>query len=176
MRLIEFDLESRTMMGERLHRSRSLQSEPLSVGHRDQVIGAMNLFLARPGELSAQDLALGQAGADIATFGLLQERDLHEQQLLAERHGLPTDTASTAIGAYARHTGQGLMTIATRVIDGSLATVNLALVGLRSASGGPSELPSQQSTRTGRSEPRAAATTGSSTVATFIATSQRRHV
>lgn len=40
---------------------------------RDDIVGAMNLFLTRPGTLESSDLALGQGLADIATIGLLQE-------------------------------------------------------------------------------------------------------
>jgi len=50
----------------------SVHALPLRL--RNEVIGAMNLFLARPGELPAADAALGQGLADIAAIGLLQER------------------------------------------------------------------------------------------------------
>lgn len=52
---------------------------------RDQVIGAMNLFLVRPGQLTQDDLDLARALADIATIGLLQQRAAQEQELLAEQ-------------------------------------------------------------------------------------------
>lgn len=110
---------------------------------RDQAIGAMNLLLVRPGALSEQDLTHGRAVADIATMGLLQERAPSRSKsfspnscralnsrvvieqargMLAERDGLPTGTAFTAIRAHACHTGQALLTSATQVIDGSLDT------------------------------------------------------
>lgn len=62
---------------------RSVHAIPLRL--RDEVIGAMNLFLARDGHLPGQDLSLGQAIADLATIGLLQERAAQQQQLLAEQ-------------------------------------------------------------------------------------------
>lgn len=52
---------------------------------RDEVIGAMNLFLVRPGGFSQQDLDLGRGLVDIATIGLLQQRAVQEQKLLAEQ-------------------------------------------------------------------------------------------
>ncbi len=113
---------------------------------RQEVIGALNVFLARPGGLSEQDLALGQAIADIATIGLLQERSIQEQQLLAEqlqgalnsrvvieqakgmlaeRHALPTESAFAAIRAHARHVERTQLDIATQIIDGTLDTEGL---------------------------------------------------
>lgn len=52
---------------------------------RDQVIGAMNLFLSRPGDLTQEDVDLGRALADLATIGLLQHRAIQERELLAEQ-------------------------------------------------------------------------------------------
>lgn len=52
---------------------------------RTEIIGAMNIFLARPGALSDEDVALGQGLADIATIGLLQERAVKEQHVVAEQ-------------------------------------------------------------------------------------------
>ncbi|MDN5780222.1 MAG: GAF and ANTAR domain-containing protein [Humibacillus sp.] len=90
----------------------SVHAIPLRL--RDDVIGSMNIFLARPGTLTEPDVALGQVIADIATISLLQDRALQEKQLLAEqfqgalnsrvvieqakgmlaeRHGVATDVA-----------------------------------------------------------------------------------
>lgn len=106
---------------------------------RDEVVGAMNLFLTRPGPLAPGDLALGQGLADIATIGLLQERAVHERQILAEqlqgalnsrvvieqakgilaeRNGLDMDAAFAALRSEARHTGRPLLVVATQVIEG----------------------------------------------------------
>jgi transcriptional regulator with GAF, ATPase, and Fis domain len=52
---------------------------------RSQVIGAMNLFCIDAMTLDDSDLALAQALADVATIGLLQERAVHESDLLAEQ-------------------------------------------------------------------------------------------
>jgi hypothetical protein len=43
---------------------------------RDEVIGALNLFRAEPGSLDPAELRIGQALADVATIGLLQERNV----------------------------------------------------------------------------------------------------
>ena len=52
---------------------------------RSQVIGAMNLFCVDATTLDDSDLALAQALADVATIGLLQERAVHESDLIAEQ-------------------------------------------------------------------------------------------
>jgi AmiR/NasT family two-component response regulator len=49
------------------------------------VIGAMNLFMATPRRLDDTGLRLAQALADVATIGLLQERNLRHQEVLAEQ-------------------------------------------------------------------------------------------
>ncbi len=118
----------------------SVHAVPLRL--REQTIGVMNLFLARPGVLSADDIALSQGLADIATIGLLQERAIRQQQLLseqlqgalnsrivieqakgmlAERHGIDMATAFGALRERARRTGVRLGGVADSVIDGSLS-------------------------------------------------------
>ncbi|MCW2856529.1 MAG: hypothetical protein JWR52_2144 [Marmoricola sp.] len=62
---------------------RSAHAVPLRL--RNQVIGAMNLFCTDRMTLDDDDLALAQALADVATIGLLQERAVHESDLLAEQ-------------------------------------------------------------------------------------------
>lgn len=122
----------------------SVHAVPLRL--RDETIGAMNIFLARPGLLTPADVALGQGLADIATIGLLQERAVHEQQILAEqlqgalnsrvvieqakgmfaeRHDVEVAAAFTAMRGHARRTGQPLLAVANQVIDGTLDRVAL---------------------------------------------------
>lgn len=116
----------------------SIHAVPLRL--RDQVIGAMNLYLTRAEALSAPDIALAQGLADMATIGLLQERavkrTLLAEQLqgalnsrivieqakgaLAERLRVPPDHAFEVMRRFSRGTGQTLLTVATRVLDGSL--------------------------------------------------------
>lgn len=52
---------------------------------RDDVVGAMNLFCVPGTVLTDDDVAVGQALADIATIGLLQERSVRQSHLLAEQ-------------------------------------------------------------------------------------------
>jgi hypothetical protein len=50
----------------------SAQALPMCL--RDETIGALNLFRLKPGRLTKADLSIGQAMADVATVGLIQER------------------------------------------------------------------------------------------------------
>ena len=52
---------------------------------RDQVIGALNLFDTNPGALDEGRLRIGQALADVATIGLLQERAIRHRDVLTEQ-------------------------------------------------------------------------------------------
>ena len=61
----------------------AVQALPLRL--RDEVIGAMNLFRRAPGRLDETGLRVGQALADVATIGLLQERNFRHQEVLAEQ-------------------------------------------------------------------------------------------
>ena len=122
----------------------SVHAVPLRL--RDEVIGAMNLFLADRGTLSDDELALAQALADIATIGLLQERALREQQILAEqlqgalnsrtvieqakgilaeRHQLTLETAFAVMRTHARRNGRPLLAVASDVIDGTVDQFSL---------------------------------------------------
>lgn len=119
---------------------RSTHAIPLRL--RDQVIGAMNLFCVEATALSADDLALGQALADVATIGLLQERAVRESGLIAEqlqtalnsrvlieqakgvllaRAGLDVDEAFRLMRDHSRRNHQLLRDVAIAVIDGSLS-------------------------------------------------------
>ncbi|WP_432949744.1 GAF and ANTAR domain-containing protein [Kribbella sp. CA-253562] len=110
---------------------------------RGQVIGVMNLYRSDAAPLDPDDAALGQALADMATIGLLHEREMRgyvelagqlqhaldsrvqiEQAkgMLAGRAGLSTTDAFAAMRAYARRTGQGLTVVAHGVLEGSLQT------------------------------------------------------
>jgi transcriptional regulator with GAF, ATPase, and Fis domain len=52
---------------------------------RSEVIGALNLFEVRPGALDEGKLRIGQALADVATIGLLQQRAIHRRDMLTEQ-------------------------------------------------------------------------------------------
>ncbi|WP_020387273.1 GAF and ANTAR domain-containing protein [Kribbella catacumbae] len=110
---------------------------------RGQVIGAMNLFRSSRSPLTDEDAGLAQALADMATIGLLHERELRGQQelaeqlqhaldsrivieqakgMLAERAGLSLPEAFTAMRSYARGGGFGLTSVAHGVLEGTLQT------------------------------------------------------
>src|SRR5680860_177808 len=113
---------------------------------RDRVIGAMNLFCIENSILTDDDIALGQGLADIATIGLLQERVVRQQELLAEqlqtalntrilieqakgvlseRAGMDVDEAFATMRTYSRQMRLRLSSVAGGVIDGSLTADDL---------------------------------------------------
>ncbi len=61
----------------------AVQALPMRL--RDEVIGAMNVFMCTPGRLDGTGLLVAQALADIATIGLLHERSFRHQEVLAEQ-------------------------------------------------------------------------------------------
>jgi len=120
---------------------RSAHAIPLRL--RSQVIGAMNLFCLDRSTLTDDDLAIGQALADIATIGLLQARAVRQQEQLAEqlqtalnsriiveqakgslaeRARVDVDEAFQLIRTYSRRTRQPLSHVAGAVIRGSITT------------------------------------------------------
>jgi GAF domain-containing protein len=136
---------------------RSVHALPLRL--RQDSIGALNLFHRRPGPLPANDLALGQALADVATIGILQERAIRRGEVineqlqtalnnrviieqakgvLAERAGLPMDVAFERLRRYARHNSRRLSEVARRVVERDLdpADVLDAGAGRPSSAGG----------------------------------------
>jgi GAF domain-containing protein len=61
----------------------AVQALPMRL--RDEVIGALNLFDTKPGPLDGATLRIGQALADVATIGLLQQRAIHRRDVLTEQ-------------------------------------------------------------------------------------------
>lgn len=53
--------------------------------HRRRVIGALNLFSTDTGRFEDTDVRIIQSLADIATIGLLQERDIRSAEILTEQ-------------------------------------------------------------------------------------------
>jgi hypothetical protein len=107
---------------------------------RYKIIGALNLFDAKPGPLDAGTLRVGQALADVATIGLLQQRairsrDLLTEQLrdalnsrvlieqakgvLAERLRLDLDEAFVLLRRGARSGNRRLSELAQAIVDGT---------------------------------------------------------
>src|SRR5580693_3068486 len=61
----------------------AVQALPMRL--REQVIGALNLFRAAPGVFDLADVRVGQALADVATIGLLHERNMRRSDTLNEQ-------------------------------------------------------------------------------------------
>ena len=116
--------------------------EALPMRLRDQVIGALNLFRAEPGPIDPADLRIGQALADVATLGLLHERNVRRREAvaeqlqaalnswvvieqakgkLAERLSVDMDRAFNMLRDYARSTNQHLTDVARTLVDGASA-------------------------------------------------------
>jgi transcriptional regulator with GAF, ATPase, and Fis domain len=95
---------------------RSVPALPLRL--RGHAIGAMNLFGHQPGPIRESDLALGQALADVATIGILQERAIRRGEVVTEQ--LQTALTSRVIieqakGVLAEHAGVSMNEAFTRL-------------------------------------------------------------
>ncbi len=118
---------------------RSVHALPLRL--RGKSIGALNLFHRLPGALPDDDLALGQALADVATIAILQERAVHRGEVLneqlqnalnsrviieqakgvlAQSLDLDMNAAFERLRRYARNRGQRLGEVARKLVDGEL--------------------------------------------------------
>ena len=116
--------------------------EALPMRLRDQVIGALNLFGAGPTRFDPADLRIGQALADVATIGLLHERNVRRRETvaeqlqgalnsrvvieqakgkLAERLSIDMDRAFKMLRDYARNSNQHLTDVARDFVDGATA-------------------------------------------------------
>ncbi|MET4705855.1 GAF and ANTAR domain-containing protein [Frigoribacterium sp. UYMn621] len=125
---------------------RSVHATPLRL--RGQIIGTMNLFSTRTGELAPADIAVAQALADVATIGILQERTIKSSSIvsaqlqhaldsrilieqakgvLAATSGMTMNDAFAAIRAYARNHNFTLAKVAdgiiARTLDVTIATI-----------------------------------------------------
>jgi GAF domain-containing protein len=115
---------------------RSVHALPLRL--RGRAIGALNLFRSVSGSVPEPDLALGQALADVATIGILQERAIRRGEVLNEQlqsalnnrviieqakgalaqyGGLPSAVAFERLRHYARGRNVKLTDVARRVVD-----------------------------------------------------------
>ena len=117
----------------------SAQALPMRL--RAETIGALDLFRLEPGRPSEADLRIGQAMADVATVGLIQERAIAASEqlagqlqtaltsriqleqakgVLAQRTGLPIDQAFQLMRDYARSRRRRLSDVAAHIINGSI--------------------------------------------------------
>ncbi len=108
---------------------------------RDERIGVLNVFGARPGTLTDDQAMVSRAMADIATIGILQQRAIHEAQVtveqlqvaltsritleqakgvLAEREGLAMDESFERLRTYARRNNRRMSDVAQALIEGTL--------------------------------------------------------
>jgi transcriptional regulator with GAF, ATPase, and Fis domain len=106
---------------------------------RSEVIGALNFFDISPGALDPATLRIGQALADVATIGLLQERAIRRRDVLtsqlqtalnsrivieqakgvlAERLHVPMHEAFRLLRSTSRNTNRRLSELAQAVVDG----------------------------------------------------------
>jgi transcriptional regulator with GAF, ATPase, and Fis domain len=113
---------------------------------RSDVIGALNLFRARPGELGDLTLRTASALADVATIGILQERSIRHHEvlteqlqaalnsrvtieqakgLIAERLDVDVNAAFAVLRGYARSHNLKLGAVAGAVIAGRTTTPDL---------------------------------------------------
>ena len=116
----------------------AVQALPMRL--REQVIGALNLFRAAPGDFDPVNVRVGQALADVATIGLLHERNMRRRETLneqlqaalnsrvvieqakgkiAERLGLDMDQAFNVLRDNARARNLRLSELARAFIDGT---------------------------------------------------------
>jgi GAF domain-containing protein len=126
---------------------RSVHALPLRL--RGESIGALNLFHRRPGPLPDPDLALGQALADVATIGILQERAIRRGEVvteqlqtalnsrvvveqakgvLAQHHGVDMDVAFDRLRMYSRNRNLRLAEVARQLAAGDLNPAAIAPV------------------------------------------------
>ena len=115
---------------------RAVHALPLRL--HSETIGALNLF--GNVSLSPQDLRIGQALADVATIGILQERAIHHREILAEqlqvalnsrviieqasgilaeRGKLDIAQAFTMLRSHSRSSGRRLSDLARDVVNGA---------------------------------------------------------
>ena len=107
---------------------------------RTEIVGALNLFNVDEGDLDPEILRIGQALADVATIGLLQQRAIHRRDalteqlqaalnsrilieqakgVLAERLHLEMPEAFTLLRSTARRQNRRLSELAEAVVSGA---------------------------------------------------------
>ena len=121
------------------HVFRAVHAVPLRL--RGEAIGALNLWRHHPGPMPIDDLALGQALADVATIAILQERAIRRGEvvneqlqaaltsrviieqakgLLAQHTQRPMDQAFDLLRRYARAHNTRLAEVARGLVERTL--------------------------------------------------------
>lgn len=95
---------------------RAVHAVPLRL--RGEALGALNLFHHQPAVMLADDLAIGQALADVATIALLQERAIRRAEVLNEQ--LQAALTSRVIveqakGVLSQHSGLSMDQVFERI-------------------------------------------------------------
>ena len=111
---------------------------------RDDRIGALNLYRREPGRLREEDIRLGQAFADVAAIGILQQRKVaaaneraaqlqraldsrviieQAKGAVAQYHNISAEQAFTALRRHARNNGKRLRDVSHRVMNGGVAEI-----------------------------------------------------
>jgi GAF domain-containing protein len=118
-----------------------LAADAIPMRLRGQIIGALNLFRTETGSLNADDVAIAQALADLATIAILQNRTTVEQRdvnaqltaalssrvaieqakgMIAQRQLIPVDEAFNRLRHYARNHNLRLADAARDTVDGAI--------------------------------------------------------
>lgn len=121
--------------------------QALPMRRRDQILGALSLFHSSPGPFPADQVHLAQAFADVATIGLLQERAVHDLEvvsaqlqsaldsrvaieraagIVAGRYGLDIDAAFDRVRRHARDQRRRLSDLAQEIVVGSFDVTSFA--------------------------------------------------
>lgn len=124
----------------RVHGFRSVSALPLRI--RDEMIGSLNLFRTRAGNIEPGFVRTAQALADIATVSMVTERSLREateisrqlqtaldsriqieqaKGVLAHTHRIDMEQAFAVLRRYARAHSEPIATVARRVVTLELA-------------------------------------------------------
>jgi GAF domain-containing protein len=118
-----------------------LAADAIPMRLRGQIIGALNLFRTETGSLNADDVAVAQALADLATIAILQNRTTVEQRdinaqltaalssrvaieqakgMIAEREQVPVDQAFDRLRRHARNHNLRLADVARDTVSGDI--------------------------------------------------------
>lgn len=108
---------------------------------REDRIGALNLYRSEPHAFANHEIRLGQALADIAAVGIIQERAVVEAEqrseqlqraldsrvlieqakgIIAERHDIPPHAAFEVLRRYSRNNNRILRDVCRQLVDGQL--------------------------------------------------------
>lgn len=114
---------------------------------RDQVVGTLNLFMAKSQALSGADIAVAQALADAASIAILQDHAARDSRstvgqfqhalnsrvaieqakgALAERAGITTDEAFARLRQHARSQNMKLTSLASALVERTLSDDQLS--------------------------------------------------